>query len=103
VAQAKSHNVQNYDALLRAVSRQGSAPASRRMPKPFQFAFGALGETDEARFRASCVIGISRVPIRTAIDPEFTLDGLRTGCPTTRRRSAGVMHVSNRRRTHRPA
>jgi radical SAM superfamily enzyme YgiQ (UPF0313 family) len=73
-AQATSRNVQNYDALL-----GGLTPAQRAriasMPRPFQFAFGTLGEIDEARFRASCVIGDLAHVIQTAIDPEFTLDG----------------------------
>jgi Radical SAM superfamily len=73
-AQATSRNLQNYEALL-----GGLSPAQRAriasMPRPLQFAFGTLGETDEARFRASCVIGDLARVIRTALDPEFTLDG----------------------------
>ncbi len=79
-AQSTFQNLQQYEALLGELT-----PAQRAriatMPRPLQFAFGTLGETDEARFRASCVIGdVARV-IRSAIDPEFTLDAYANRLP----------------------
>jgi radical SAM superfamily enzyme YgiQ (UPF0313 family) len=72
-AQTTFHNLHNYETILGELTpAQASRVAS--MAKPLQFAFGTLGETDEARFRGSCVIGdIARV-IKSAVDPDFTLD-----------------------------
>ena len=72
-AASTTRNMQKYEALLGALSPAQRARVAS-MPRPLQFAFGTLGETDEARYRASCVIGdVARV-IRATIDPEFALD-----------------------------
>jgi len=73
-AQTTLRNVQSYEALLGDLTPAQTARIAS-MPRPLQFAFGTLGETDEARFRASCVIGDLARVIKVALDPEFTLDG----------------------------
>jgi len=71
-----AQQVQKLTMRFSAVSRQGSAPASASMAQTIPIRVRALGpKPTKAVSAPACVIGDLARTIRTAIDPEFTLDG----------------------------
>jgi hypothetical protein len=69
-AQTASCSLQSYEALLGGLTTAQRGRLALA-PRPLQFAFGTLGETDEARFRACGLIDDLIRVIRGTIDPDF--------------------------------